>query len=235
MALGGLMKLTCEKRSYSNRMDTHDHNYGQLIFPMKGELSIRTVNNDVELNRNQLFYLPPECTHSFYSKNDNSFLVVDIHSGFRMSEQIKNLDSRWQSIKYLITEESKRQNHRGLESLLGYAMDCLSEDVKYESIEYIHKNYHEEISVEKLASLENYHPNHYIKWFRNKTGHTPNEYIQRVRFEKAKSFLINTEYDLLMIAGLVGYEHQSSLTRMFQKYATMTPNHYRKLMRTKYS
>lgn len=228
------MKLICERRSYSSKMDTHDHNYGQLIFPMKGALSIKTVQNEVELNENQLFYLPPKCIHSFYSRNSNSFLVVDIHSAFNRHEQIRNLDNRWQSIKYLIAEESKRQNHRGLESLLSYAMDCLNDD-KYASIEYIHQHYHEKISIEQLSSIENYHPNHYIPWFKSKTGHTPNEYIQRVRFEKTKAYLLNTDYDLLMIAGLVGYEHQSSLSRMFQKYASMTPNHYRKCMRTKYS
>lgn len=227
------MKLTCERRSYSNKMDTHDHNYGQLIFPVKGALSIKTVQNEIELDKNQLFYLPPECTHSFYSKTNNQFLVVDIYCGLKMSEQVKKLDNRWQSIKHLFVEESKRQDHRSLEYLLNYAMTCLGDD-KYASVEYIHQYYYEKISIEQLASIENYHPNHYIAWFKSKTGYTPNEYIQRIRFEKAKAYLLNTDYDLLMIANLVGYEHQGSLTRVFRKYASMTPNHYRKQIRTKY-
>lgn len=40
--------------------------------------------------------------------------------------------------------------------------------------------------------------------------------------------MINTNLSILHIAIQVGLEHQSSLTRLFQKYEGMSPSQYRK-------
>jgi YesN/AraC family two-component response regulator len=48
-----------------------------------------------------------------------------------------------------------------------------------------------------------------------------------VRIEKAKELLGKTRLSLLEIAQLVGYSHQSSLTRLFKKVEGLNPLQYR--------
>lgn len=45
---------------------------------------------------------------------------------------------------------------------------------------------------------------------------SPVEYIQNLRVKKAKEFLLNTDLTILQISQMVGYEHNSSLTRIFK-------------------
>ena len=60
---------------------------------------------------------------------------------------------------------------------------------------------------------------------------TPNVYIQKLRLEKAKEYLIDTDLSILMISQLVGYEQQSSLARLFIKHQELSPSAYRKKYR----
>lgn len=48
-----------------------------------------------------------------------------------------------------------------------------------------------------------------------------------MRLNKAKELLRDTDLPILHIAIQVGLEHQSSLTRLFQKYEEITPSQFR--------
>ena len=50
---------------------------------------------------------------------------------------------------------------------------------------------------------------------------TPNVYIQKLRLEKAKEYLIDTDLSILMISQLVGYEQQLSPRAYRKKYREM--------------
>lgn len=193
----------------------------------------------MKLDEKHLFFLPPKCAHSFYSNNANKFLVLDIPKKINPTivgdllkyELYQVLDERWKAVRYLLQEEAKRSNKRGLDALVNYACSFLIKEIRPLSIQYIHDHFEKNISIQKLASMENFHVSYYIEWFNKKTGMTPNVYIQKLRLEKAKEYLIDTELSLLMIAQLVGYEQQSSLTRLFKNHEGLSPSTYRKMYR----
>lgn len=232
-----LNKLLCETRSYSGETHTHYHSYCQLILPINGKLIMKTNVNEVSVDEEHLFFLPSQCVHSYSSNYSNKFLVIDIPEKMTFSilenavksELYETLDEKWKAIRYLLIEESKRNNKRALNDLVTYAVGLLREDYMPPSIQYIHENIDKPISIKTLASMENYSVSHYIEWFAAKTGMTPNVYIQNLRIKEAKKYLLNTDLSLLTISELLGYEHQASLTRLFKKYENMTPNEYRQL------
>ncbi|WFD10205.1 helix-turn-helix domain-containing protein [Tepidibacter hydrothermalis] len=233
--------LLCETRTYTNISYTHDHSYAQLILPLQGNLSIKTDNHELSLDEKHLFFLPPKCSHSFYSDNINKFLVLDIPKTINPTvlgdifkyELHQILDDRWKAIRYLLQEETQRSNKRALGDLVNYACRFLTEDTKPISIQYIHNNFEKSISIQELAAIENFNISYYIEWFNKKTAMTPNAYIQKLRLEKAKEYLVDTELSLLMISQLVGYEQQSSLTRLFKNHESISPSTYRKIYREK--
>ena len=230
--------LVCETRSYQTESKAHSHDYNQLILPLEGELILKTSKDNV-VDENHLMLLPTDCDHSYYSKDRNKFLVVDIPPvmknilvGMDFSYEYRQyLDQKWKAVRYLLLEESRRNDASSMIELVKYACSFLEKEKMAPSIQYIHENYQSKISIQTLAEIENFNVSYFIEWFTKKTGETPNVYIQKVRLEKAKKLLEDTELSLLMISQLVGYEQQSSLTRLFKNYEKISPREYKKLIK----
>lgn len=225
--------VKCERRTYTDKCQTHSHPFGQLILPLQGNMNIKTNMFDLELDDKSLFFLPPDFTHSFYGKSKNEFLVLDIPSKLFYTFGVKTFDrelhqvfdERWKAIRYLILQETDSSS---LSDLVRYSGSLLFQQNIPASIQFIHENFHQQLTVERLASIEHFNVSYYCKWFYNQTGMTPNAYIQQIRLEKAKELLETTELSLLEIALQVGYSHQSSLTRLFRKIEGLNPIWYRK-------
>jgi len=96
------------------------------------------------------------------------------------------------------------------------------------SVEYLHKNYDKEITVEFLADTENLSPSHYFKIFKRNTGLSPFEYLTQLRISSACFHLRNDNYSIAQISRLVGYEDAGYFSRIFKKKMGLTPMQYRK-------
>ena len=233
--------IVAECRTYSHLIHTHDHTFAQLILPLQGTLSIATSLHHFELDDSRIFFLPPGCQHTFSAKNSNQFLVLDIPSFMLVggeSGKIQGglstlLDDRWLAIRSLILSEVSHQatNKQDLTNLFGYAYSVLLREYTPRSIQYIHTNYYQPVELKELAELEGYNLTYYCEWFKKLTGLTPKTYIQNLRLEKAKVLLGHTNLSILEIARHVGYEHHSSLTRLFRYYEKVTPLVYRQQTR----
>ncbi|MFT9816464.1 AraC family transcriptional regulator [Lysinibacillus sp. NPDC056185] len=235
-----IKKIVAERRTYTPNQNTHSHNYAQLILPLQGELYINTGAQDLQLDHQTLFFIPPECNHTFHSIVRNEFLVLDIPHFMLTKKKLYNkgisfkLDNQWKGIRYLILNEIDKQSLNGsaLKDLYPYISHYLLQEQQPKSIRYINEHYNENITVNKLASLEHYNRSYYSDWFLKETGKSPSAYIQELRLNKAKELLLNTDLPILHIAIQVGFEHQSSLTRLFQKYGEITPSQFRIKNRT---
>lgn len=235
-----MTSLNCivgERRTYSDRANTHDHPYAQLILPLQGSLQIETPQQQLELNSSCLFFLPPQCQHTFFASGSNEFLVLDIPSFWldklldkRLQQGFSSsFDDRWQAIRLLILAELEHpfSDSSNLITLFQYAYQLLIRDDVPRSIQYIHAHYHQSLTTAELAQIEGYHLTYYCEWFKQITGKTPKAYIQHLRLQQAKEQLAATDQSILAIAQQVGYEHHASLTRLFQQLEGTTPAAYR--------
>ncbi|KPN97998.1 AraC family transcriptional regulator [Lysinibacillus sp. ZYM-1] len=232
-------EIAAERRTYTANQNTHSHCYAQLILPLQGELFMHAGAQDLRLDHQTLFFIPPECKHTFHSDVRNEFLVLDIPHFMLTKKTLDNkgfsfnLDKQWKGIRYLILNEIDKQSlhSSALKDLYPYISHYLLQEQQPNSIRYIHEHYNENITVNKLASLEHYNRSYYSDWFLKETGKSPSAYIQEVRLNKAKELLQNTDLPILHIAIQVGFEQQSSLTRLFQKHEEITPSQFRKKYR----
>lgn len=230
-----------ERRTYSDIAHTHDHNFAQLILPLQGNLFLETSVYQFELDNSRLFFLPPKCQHTFYAKQNNEFLVLDIPSFMLAGEESTKLqgglstvlDDRWQAIRFLMVSEINQgqTSDRDLIPLFHYAYNLLQRDYTPRSIQYIHAHYHELLELPTLAELEGYNLTYYCEWFKRLTGVTVKAYIQQLRLQRAKELLSHTNLSISQIALQVGYEQHSSLTRLFQQHEKVTPLTYRQQTR----
>jgi len=231
-------KIICEKRTYADAMKTHDHEFLQFIMPLQGTLYIRTEAKELKLNEAHMFLLPSSCQHTFWAKDSNKFLVLDIPKFMFQAGELDGfpggmtyeMDEKWKAIRFLLLNEvdcNKIEPSR-IVSLFHYFGSMLTESKLPDSVKYIQQHYSEQISLETLAALEHYTVGYFCVWFKERMNCTPMEYLKKVRIERSKQLLLGTGLNILQIAWEVGYSHQSSLNRAFKEVEGITPAEFRR-------
>lgn len=224
--------ITCEKRIYNKEYTSHQHEYGQFLFPLYGSMDIETLNQKVNLTPEYCFYLSPEANHLFRSAEDNEFLVLDIPKHVLPREtnnMYVEMDTHWSSIRHLLLEETKNEIcTSGLTNLTKYITGKINTGTP-KSLEFIHKNFKQRLSIDVLAEIENYHPVYYSKWFKKETGKSVKSYLDELRLQEVKHLLLNSPWSITRIAGEINFDNVSSFTRWFVKNKGVSPQLYREL------
>lgn len=103
---------------------------------------------------------------------------------------------------------------------------------KYERIlpvvEFINNNYSKNHSLQDYANICNLDKYYFIKLFREYTGVSPHLFRTRIRVEKAKELLTNTDMNNREIAEGVGYSSSYYFSRIFKTYTGVSPVQFRK-------
>jgi len=104
-------------------------------------------------------------------------------------------------------------------------------EVITEIMRIIHRRYPDNLTIADIASQVYLAKTYICLLFKQETGETINEYMTRVRMEKAKELLQDTEQKLADICLAIGYAEPSYFTKQFRKYTGMNPSDYRDLHR----
>jgi len=93
---------------------------------------------------------------------------------------------------------------------------------------YIHRNLERPITNAELSALCCQHPNHFVRFFKKKTGTTPQKYITEQRIQMAKRLIEQTDLKFSDIAIRAGFCDAPHFSRVFKSYYSLTPQEYRK-------
>lgn len=105
-------------------------------------------------------------------------------------------------------------------------------DMIKKSIQFLNANYSVNAKLTDLAAQSFLSPNYFCKLFKDYTGITVSEYIQKLRIDEACNLLTQTEDKIIMIAQKVGYRDIKYFNEVFKKYTGTTPSGFRKLNMT---
>ena len=98
-------------------------------------------------------------------------------------------------------------------------------------IEYIQKNYMENLSFDELLQLTNYSKSHFCKIFKDTTGMNLTEYINKYRVERACLELQFTKKNITEIAMQTGFNNIQYFSRIFKEYMDCSPKQYQLKMK----
>lgn len=90
-------------------------------------------------------------------------------------------------------------------------------------IEHLDSN----IAIDEVAEFVCISPRHFKRRFKNATGESPLNYLQKLRIDEAKNRLENTLENITEITRRVGYEDDSTFRRLFKRHTTLSPREYR--------
>ena len=90
-------------------------------------------------------------------------------------------------------------------------------------IEHLDSN----IIIDQVAEFVCISPRHFKRRFKNATGESPLNYLQKLRIDEAKNRLENTLESINEITRRIGYEDDSAFRRLFKRHTSLSPREYR--------
>jgi AraC family transcriptional regulator, melibiose operon regulatory protein len=93
---------------------------------------------------------------------------------------------------------------------------------------YMHQNYNKDIQIKDIAAAVNVHPGYLHRIFKNNKGCTIMDYLTRIRIEKAKSLLANTDIQITDLSDYIGISSRQYFSFVFKKHTGLSPSLYRK-------
>ncbi len=142
---------------------------------------------------------------------------------------------------FFATQVVSPERYQGMVTLIGVFALQLSESLNRLMIEdsnseppvvisakqYINANLEERITLDDVAAHVCVSPYYFCKIFKQATGMTLTEYVNRRRIERAKRKLLVPHARVTEVAYDVGYQSLSQFNRSFLKYVGMSPTQFR--------
>ncbi|MGM7722330.1 helix-turn-helix domain-containing protein [Metabacillus sp. Hm71] len=92
---------------------------------------------------------------------------------------------------------------------------------------YLSRNYDQKITIQSLCHLFNLSPRHLNRLFKQETDQTVVEMLHKIRIEKAKQFLLETDDKVINVAIKVGYDDPAFFSRLFRRIVGCSPGKYK--------
>lgn len=142
-----------------------------------------------------------------------NILSTELISSFKTSAQLKS----WliDSIMKIIEQKSS--------SNIPVKTDTITEIKKF-----VTDNFNRDVSLSELASRFFMNPSYLSQLFKEKTGDTYLNYVMKIRINKAKELLKNSDLKIYEICDTIGYSDTNYFSKLFEKLVGCRPSCYRK-------
>jgi len=96
----------------------------------------------------------------------------------------------------------------------------------------LHASFRDSPTIAEIAAEVGVDPAHVSRSFRERFGSPPGEYLRRLKVERARKALEESDRSIAAVALDAGFYDQSHLTRTFRRYLGTTPGAYRRALRS---
>ena len=95
--------------------------------------------------------------------------------------------------------------------------------------QYIQQHYSQAITLEDVCAATGFSVSYFSAMFKKETGEGFSKYLTRVRIDRAKELLQQTDLSVADVCAQVGYGDLKHFTQTFKKVSGLSPAQYRKL------
>jgi AraC-like DNA-binding protein len=95
------------------------------------------------------------------------------------------------------------------------------------AIEFIHQHFAERVSLQIVARIAGFAPGYFCQLFKRREKMTLEQYVRRLRIERAKQLLRGTDLGVERIGQMCGFSRRSYFHGVFQNAVGLTPVQFR--------
>ncbi|MFF2091474.1 response regulator [Paenibacillus sp. NPDC058174] len=95
------------------------------------------------------------------------------------------------------------------------------------ALDYISRNYNEDLKLADVAKAAYLSTGYLSRIFKNETGYSFKEWLNRIRINKAKELILNSDLKYYEIAELVGYKDYKYFSAYFSKLCGISAKEYK--------
>lgn len=232
----------------------HLHPYVEVVYVIEGSIEVTINNISRRLNTNEAAICFPNDIHGYNNKTFSKTLMFifspDITRSFfsmRMDKTLENpfmpkniINNEIKNLFFMLHDEFTKCNNKYV--IKGLLYTILGKLDKYfilknssssysnatqNLLKYIEVHYQDNISLESIAKDLGFSKFYISRIFSKKIGYQFNDYINRLRINKAQKLLSETDLSITTIALECGFESQRNFNRIFKKLTLLTPTEFR--------
>ena len=151
--------------------------------------------------------------------------IIRIH---RSGAMLRNLHNYGHLLEiYAILGEDYLQNGATPAEMNALHRQLSGEDAFNRALDYLNKNYMEDMSLDSLAAYAGFSRYTLSRMFRQHTGDTFTQYLSRRRVNMAMELLSGTRLPVTQVALQCGFNSIATFNRVFREIKGCTPTQYR--------
>lgn len=217
--------------------------YNALVFRCRGDAELVNGKNTYRLTQNDVTFIPSGYDYMISTLSEEEVLVIHFEADIQNGKEFCNLHSHHpEQLFALFHRIFTTWNCKPIGSV--YRLDALFcsilellEKHTLEShfnspysniqraIDEMHAQFSDhDFSIEKLASFAGYCPSYFRRAFKQFTGQTPQEYLIRIRLERARSLLESGYYNVEQVSILCGFDSTKYFSTVYKKFTGNPPS-----------
>ena len=95
------------------------------------------------------------------------------------------------------------------------------------AIEFIKENYYKDLNMAYVSNYVSMNYSYFSEMFKEHTGTNFVDYVKKIRVEKSKVLLRNTDYKIFEIGQKIGYQNPKQFTKTFKEIVGISPVEFR--------
>ena len=239
-----------------HRMRRHSHDSYLLIYCTAGKGSLTTNDEQFHVNNGDVILLPPGESHSYWADSDDPWTIywahfsgekaasysrfLNLHPGPNpvgmQSRLISEFDELLNIRRQGLTLKGFVQASNHLKMILSdiavlakKRRERLSAHMEMsELLNYMQNHIDRDLDLSELAQLANMSKYHFIRRFKESTGHTPIHHFIQLKMERACHLLDTSDSAIKAIAAQLGFSDPLYFSRQFRKVTGTSPQEYRR-------
>ena len=226
-------------RSYTKAMQQHSHNFYQLVLPLNGHIAIQVAQFNGNVGVGEGICIGPNMLHQFNAEQAARFVVADLtevpHNIETAPSPVFRITPPLQSLLNYIEVQLTHSYSDDLQSsMVALFTQLLATQPTGKQLDRritpilsrVHQNIAAKHTVNDLAKAACMGVTQFKGKFTDATGMGLRRYLIKLRMEKARALLSQTDTPIIEVAAQVGYDDVSSFTRRFTHYFGKPPKYY---------
>jgi AraC-like DNA-binding protein len=147
--------------------------------------------------------------------------MIELYQGTNLYQELMQLKESDEQVDWF-----EREVFGPFLSAVSSSQELQIRNVVQQVVQHLEQHYTEDLTFETIADTYGINMTKLSRAFKTETGVTYTEYLTRLRLDKCKELLVNTDMKINDIAEMLRYQ-PAYLIRIFKKAEQMTPGQYR--------